>query len=243
MTQQLIAAELAATEPANADEAAEFDSEESTLETGATPHFKMGHPATKLKKAKLSPAGTYRKFSKPLKPTKYALGLKSTKEEAQPYLSYPVSAQDEAVYVADMAEEHSALDGSPCLTGYAARDQGTCGSCYAFAATTAHALQACLSVYNAGGNAEDFPMLSAQGMVSCGLEHGYTGGCEGGSGYYSMKYLEDIGSTIVGCWPYSSGGGNALEHFDSHGNEVRAFSAHCPSQSRPSLLNPENGCG
>ena len=68
-------------------------------------------------------------------------------------------------------------------------------------------------------------------MVSCGLEYSYTGGCEGGSGYHSMKYLEDYGSTIVGCWPSSSGGGNALEHFDSHGNEVHA--ALPPPRAQP----------
>jgi len=80
-------------------------------------------------------------------------------------------------------------------------------------------------------------MLTAQGMVSCGLEYSYTGGCEGGSGYHSMKYLEDYGSTIVGCWPYSSGGGNALEHFDSHGNEVASCRDTCvPASVEPDML-------
>lgn len=169
---QLITSELHATEPSNAEEAAEFAAEESAASNSA---FRPGHTISKLKKAKLAKRGTYRSFGTPAQPTRYAMGLTSTKDEAVPYLTYPVAAKDEAIYVAAMTDDYSALDGSPCLTGYAARHQGSCGSCYAFAATTAHALQACLTIHNAGGSADNFPMLTAQVSEDFVLAHQHAG--------------------------------------------------------------------
>ena len=125
----VIEAQKNATAPANADEAAEFVAEEASLQAGSTAHFKVGHPAVaKLKKAQQAPPGTYRAFRSARHSTKYALGLTSNKTEALADLSQPVRAEDSSVYVAALASEYSALDGSPCLTGYSARNQGSCGS-------------------------------------------------------------------------------------------------------------------
>ena len=42
-----------------------------------------------------------------------------------------VAAQAERVFAASLPLQYSALDGTPCLEAYSARNQGTCGACYA----------------------------------------------------------------------------------------------------------------
>ena len=218
----LIISEKTATEPSNEDELEEFLEEESTGVHKSGRSASQMPKVKKLKKAKYAKKGTFRTFRKPTTPTTHSMGLKGTKEDALPYRVQKIKPADQAVYAKDLTDDWTPFTGAAetCYTEYTPRDQGSCGSCYAFAATTAHALQGCIVLANAGGSVSEFPMLTAQGMVSCGLEKGYTGGCDGGSGYNSMQYLVDFGSTIVGCWPYSSGGGDALNHFDEHGNEV-----------------------
>jgi hypothetical protein len=59
--------------------------------------------------------------------------------------------------------------GNDCLKNYPARDQGQCGSCYAFAASTMLALNYCLKAAAARVTYPDAtPAYSTQGFVSCG---------------------------------------------------------------------------
>ena len=102
-----------------------------------------------------------------------------------------------------------------CLSNFPARNQGSCGSCYSFAATSAFSLKYCLEVYRRGYSHADttVPVLTVQNMVSCG--QGYNNGCSGGSGYSSYMYIREIGITTVACLPYMSGGGDPLNHFEA----------------------------
>ncbi|XP_078588019.1 dipeptidyl peptidase 1-like isoform X1 [Branchiostoma floridae x Branchiostoma japonicum] len=75
------------------------------------------------------------------------------------------------------------------------RDQGQCGSCYAFASMGM--LEARLRVLT--NNTQQF-VLSPQEIVSCGK---YSQGCEGGFPYLiAGKYAEDFGVVLEECYPY-----------------------------------------
>ena len=130
-----------------------------------------------------------------------------------------------------------------CLTNFPARNQGSCGSCYAFAATTAMSLQYCLKM-NAGSRQNPTLVFSPQTLVSCGgsidmsetvlvdyynddyensqaymnyagSDSPYNGGCNGGSGVKSFMYMKRFGYPFTVCYPYASGGGDPLTHFDA----------------------------
>merc|ERR1719231_2012874 len=130
-----------------------------------------------------------------------------------------------------LPDSYVTTDGTPCYDQYTARDQGSCGSCYAFAAATAFSLTSFIAKSKAGQDATDYPMYSVQGLVSCGLEQGYTSGCDGGSGYWSYQYIIDKGVTTVGCWPYEQAGGSYEYHFDESGLGVAPCRSECVEES------------
>jgi len=99
-------------------------------------------------------------------------------------------------------------DAAACLSNFPARNQGSCGSCFAFASTSAFSLQYCLKVYAEGFSHSNtaIPVLTPQNLVSC--PQGYSYGCDGGSGYGSYSYLRDYGVTSTACLPYQEGDGS-----------------------------------
>ena len=87
------------------------------------------------------------------------------------------------------------------------KDQGNCGSCYAFAPYASWE-----SCYKIESNSPDFPIdLSEQYMVSCGSQgwgHGLIHGCTGGALEGAYYFMDEHGAIPESCFPYSSGGGN-----------------------------------
>lgn len=75
------------------------------------------------------------------------------------------------------------------------KDQGYCGSCWAFAAVGAMESKILLT----GGDADD---LSEQFVVSC---DNYNMGCDGGYMGYVYDFLTYIGTTDEACFLYTSG--------------------------------------
>jgi cathepsin C len=85
------------------------------------------------------------------------------------------------------------------------RDQLTCGSCYAFAATSMLASRGRI-----GG--ADALYLSPQDVISCGsakatpgTSTSYGQGCDGGFGYLVSKWAQDFTLASNECFPYESG--------------------------------------
>jgi len=86
------------------------------------------------------------------------------------------------------------------------KNQGSCGSCYAFGAYAA--MEACIKIET--GNPNLAIDLSEQFMVSCGTES-FPGGIKGCEGAYSPEtfdFLEQYGAIPEDCFPYTSGGGS-----------------------------------
>lgn len=86
------------------------------------------------------------------------------------------------------------------------KDQGNCGSCYAFAPYASWE-----SCYKIESNSPDLPIdLSEQYMVSCGSQgwgHGLIHGCAGASLEGAYYFMDEHGAVPESCFPYSSGGG------------------------------------
>jgi len=79
------------------------------------------------------------------------------------------------------------------------RDQGHCGSCWAFAASEVLSDRFCIASKGSVNK-----VLSPQYLVSCNsLNHG----CNGGVPYLSWTFLVNDGSVTDSCYPYQSSGG------------------------------------
>lgn len=74
------------------------------------------------------------------------------------------------------------------------RNQGSCGSCYAFA--SAGTYEARLRVLS---NNTRVDVISTQAIVSCSP---YSQGCDGGFPYLIGKYADDFGLVTEDCYPY-----------------------------------------
>jgi len=81
------------------------------------------------------------------------------------------------------------------------KDQGSCGSCWAFCTTEMIESYAAISTNN-------LPVLSAQQVTSCTpntLSCGGTGGCMGSIPQLGYTYLQLFGHVTEDDWPYTSG--------------------------------------
>jgi len=88
------------------------------------------------------------------------------------------------------------MGGHNYVTGV--RDQGNCGSCYAFAATAV--LESRILITSRSPDME--LDLSEQSMVSCDSEN-Y--GCDGGFLDVAFDFLKKTGAPLEACYPYTSG--------------------------------------
>jgi cathepsin B len=93
------------------------------------------------------------------------------------------------------------------------RDQGNCGSCWAFAASEVLSDRFCIS-----SNSQINTVLAPQDLVSCDSRNR---GCGGGFVSKSWDYLKSTGIVAETCLPYTAGSSGA--------------SGICPFGSEPSL--------
>ena len=81
------------------------------------------------------------------------------------------------------------------------KDQGSCGSCWAFASTESVESYVALAT-------GDLPVLSPQQLVSCASNPyacGGTGGCEGSIPELAFNYVQLYGQATEASYPYASG--------------------------------------
>lgn len=82
----------------------------------------------------------------------------------------------------------------------AVKNQGQCGSCWAFAATAAHESYQ-VRVHNQPISIN----LSEQQLVDCSTGSPYgNAGCNGGFGMHALEYIKDNGQTVGAEYPYKA---------------------------------------
>jgi len=99
-------------------------------------------------------------------------------------------------------KEGRPLDNDWCASGYctAVKDQGQCGSCWAFSAT--EVLESAVAL---AGQA--IPTLSPEQIVACDTSDG---GCNGGDPRSAMNYVVSAGGQDTeSSYPYTAGGGQS----------------------------------
>jgi cathepsin L len=85
------------------------------------------------------------------------------------------------------------------------RNQGACGSCWAFAATAAH------ESYQVQFHGQPRSIhLSEQQLVDCSTSYG-NNGCNGGLAVKALQYIRDVGQTTADAYPYKAVNQNCLK--------------------------------
>ncbi|XP_047996658.1 cathepsin B-like [Leguminivora glycinivorella] len=129
-------------------------------------------------------------------PLDYIEGLLGALENPSP--SLPLRSHDPYL-IASLPESFDAREKWPnCPSMYDVRDQGSCGSCWAFGAVEAMTDRVC--TYSNGAKQFHF---SAQDLVSCCPDCG--DGCHSGYPGKAWEYWQEVG--IVSGGPYNSGKG------------------------------------
>ncbi|XP_047996657.1 cathepsin B-like [Leguminivora glycinivorella] len=129
-------------------------------------------------------------------PLEYIRGLMGALKNPSPSLSIKTHDAD---LIADLPENFDSREKWPnCPSMHDIRDQGSCGSCWAFGAVEAMTDRVC--TYSNGAKQFHF---SAQDLVSCCTDCGY--GCQGGYPDNAWQYWRDVG--IVSGGPYNSSQG------------------------------------
>ena len=126
---------------------------------------------------------------------KKMLGLIRSEEKAQKSFNYDI------VNMSLPDSFDSRQQWPNCI--HAIRDQGQCGSCWAFAASEVLSDRLCIK-----SNGSSNVVLSPQDLVSCD-QSDY--GCQGGILENSWEYLVNTGIVSDECLPYSSGDGSSAQ--------------------------------
>jgi C1A family cysteine protease len=94
----------------------------------------------------------------------------------------------------------------------AIKNQGQCGSCWAFAATAAH------ESYQVQFKSQPLGIsLSEQQLVDCsGISPYENNGCNGGYGVRALEYIKDFGQTTTDKYPYTARDGSCLTQTGSY---------------------------
>jgi len=112
------------------------------------------------------------------------------------------------------------------------KDQGRCGSCWAFSATAAIESYAQLA-------GKGLKVLSAQQINSCDKRDG---GCNGGNTETAYEYVKGAGGIETNAdYPYTSGGGSTGScHFDRSKIAITITGYHSVSRGESALKNALN---
>jgi cathepsin L len=91
------------------------------------------------------------------------------------------------------------------------KDQGQCGSCWAFSAT--ENIESAYAIWNKA----NAPVLSPQNVVSCTMNPdmcGGTGGCSGATAELAFQYVSNNGIYMNSVWPYTATTGTCTKPSD-----------------------------
>lgn len=126
---------------------------------------------------------------------------------------------------ADIPANYDLRAESTCV--HPIRDQGACGSCWAFAATEALSDRICLA---SGGRVD--VVLSPEYMISC--DEGNMG-CNGGYLNKAWDFLEKTGAPVDSCFEYTQVEGDCPAGYCPDGGNFKAYKC-----KKNSIVNAKN---